>query len=533
MQTNKIKVMKKNDYKLWLALLTFSISMNSLKGQSVIASLAEDGDIKVVTSGKEQAMKKFIVYYEKKTNEKDTLTIGAEEFSLDATTTYLKKNDMAFKFNKDGTVSFLNHKNMDRTVLFCDVCKCFALDKCPDVKTKTENGNNKEKDNDLLPDFPFPPEFSSKGKSVKDSFPDNKNGYYHLMIDADPRIGIKKNNTLYVKYLNNDKPTFKIAKSLRVNSSLSVFIKNFNFDNLENINIIFNGTDYQYEKSLSDIYNEVTLVKTKDTSLAKPVSTESPKKDTAITYVLKLTRNYLDSLDALNINDLAKLNKYKDNLKTYFEKHKDEFSEEAIELLNKILVWYPEYVSLNPIAIGVPDNDEADIELIIKEKNTSENKYNVGTYYIKGKAGVVAGGRGSLFFTNLKNHEAYIDSSDHKARLDNSHRLSIGIGASGIVSFRTGSPVTPSVNLGFFVPLDEDISPFGQFGPGINYGTKKVGLNLSFGLAFGKVNDIKARYKDIDMRTISNLDVNGITEKVWKIGWAFSLGMRFNISSKK
>ena len=32
------------------------------------------------------------------------------------------------------------------------------------------------------------------------------------------------------------------------------------------------------------------------------------------------------------------------------------------------------------------------------------------------------------------------------------------------------------------------------------------------------------------MRTIQNIDVNGITEKVWKWGWSFSLGLSFNIA---
>lgn len=531
--------MNSNTIKFFLLGGIASLGIHTGSGQSITAKFNEDAGKVLIQrfpadAAKDDPVDTLVVFYTNKKGREVRYSLNANMPNFKLDTTYLEKEKTEFKVDATGKIIF--KKGSEIQIVYCKDNKVFAIDSCTPKGKETNPDIEKDKGtkNQRI-NFPFPPEFFSQSKSTKEVFPDNKKGYYHVVIDANPRIGQKKNNTLYTKFLNKGIATYRIAKSLKVNSSLSVFIKNYSFDNLEDINISVNGTDYQYAKSLSDIYNEAALVKAADTAKANDTGTVAIgtiKKDTSLVTFLKLTRSYLDSIDALNINDLAKLGRYKENLKQYYLDHKSDFNEEALSLLNRILTWYPSLVSLNPIAIGIPDNDEVDIELKIKEKNIPEKKYNIGTYYVKGKAGVVAGARGSLFFTNLKNHEAYIDSSDNKAKLDMSHRLSVGIGASGIVSFRTGSPVTPSVNLGFFVPLDEEISPFGQFGPGINYGTKKVGLNLSFGLAFGKVNDIKARYKDIDMRTISNLDVNGITEKVWKLGWALSLGMRFNISSK-
>lgn len=476
----------------------------------------------------------------------DTLTVfypdgqKVKTYSLDVehiSETTLKKKHLEgtpteFGFDSLGMVKFKNGSS--REVYFCKDKKCFSVGSCADVAAKPPKDTIKNKGGIMSPDFPFPPQFSPDSDSIPGNMPNDSAGYYHLVIDANPNIAHKRNNTLYVKKIKGDATFYKISKWLKAGSSLSVFISNYNFALLENINLSINGRDYHYEQGIQNIYDSVLPKETgeKDTSVEAAEGVAFTAVDSSMILIsqLKWTLEYLNKYTSLNINDMVLLNEYKANLRKFFTDHSDKFNKEGIGLLNQILVWSPWLVSLGPIATAIPDSDEVAFELKIKDKGVAEKSYSVATYFVKGKASVTAGGKGSLFFTNLKNKEAYIDSADHKARLDDSHCLSIGVGASGIVSFRTGSAYTPSINLGFFVPLGEDLSPFGHIGPGINYGTKKVGLNLSAGLAFGKVNAIKSWYKDIDMRTIQNLDPMGITYKEWSLGWSVSFGLSFNIA---
>lgn len=522
-------------------LLALFLNMEIANGQggtdttnNIKVLLDKDGSLTVNVYGAKDQKDILIVEYQDSKSEKKADTFYAKEYHIDPTEVRLEHNDMAYKIDKDGIVSFVNHYKLDRPIRFCQSCKCLVagsenVGNC--LEASDEKSGTDDKKNGLLSDFPFPPQFSPKSGIDADLFPDSKRGYYHLVIDADADLSRKKNNTLYIKNLGKDIATYKIANCLRVNSSLSVFIKNYNFSNFEDINLTINGTDYYYSQALDGLYPGAvdSIQGGKSDSI---LAAATPNEDTLklIKRKLQFAKNYLEGYISLNINDIVLLNQYKSDLAAYYGAHSTVFDKDAANLLSQILTWYPQLVSLTPIALTIPDNDEVEIELKIRDKKGPERKYDVGNYRIKNGASVTAGGKGSLFFTNLKNKEAYIDSADHRAKLDGSHRLSIGIGASGIVSFRTGSAYTPTINLGFFVPLGEDLSPFGHIGPGINYGTKKVGLNLSAGLAFGKVNAIKTWYKDVDMRTIQNLDPMGITYKEWKLGWSASFGLSFNIA---
>ena len=527
--------MKFIDLKSMIILLPSLIFFNTIKSQTITASLAADKSISIETSKNDASVNNFSQFIIRYTtnNGKDSLPIVAAEFTLD-TITRLQKQDMAFRFEKDGKVTFLNHRGLDRVVLFCEKCKCFAIKECPNSIAKKLVTDIKN--NEIPADFPFPPQFSPQSENPSALFPVDNIEYYHLVIDANPNILCKKNNTLYERYTRqDDQVRFKIVRSLKVNSSLGIFISNYNFASLEDVSVSVNGNDYHYEKGIGDIYSAVVPGKgeKKEGADSSAKATATDLQDSLQTIKNNLSwvyDTYLNKYTSLNINDIILLNKYKASLSKFYVAHAGLFNIEAVDLMNKILVWSPQLVSLSPIAVTIPDSDEVEIEVKIKEKDIAEEKYPVGTYYTRGKAAVIAGAKGSLFFTNLKNNEAYIDSSDHRAKLDNKHQVSVGIGASGILSFRTGTAWTPTINLGFFIPLGEDIAPFGYFGPGINYGTQKVSFNLSAGLAFGKINEIKTSYKGIDMRTIQNLDVNGITDKVWKTGWAVSLGMSFNLS---
>jgi opacity protein-like surface antigen len=136
--------------------------------------------------------------------------------------------------------------------------------------------------------------------------------------------------------------------------------------------------------------------------------------------------------------------------------------------------------------------------------------------------------------TGLKNHEAYTDTSGGKkfARLDKTGKSSVGLGLNVETLYRTGSSFCPTFNVGFFVPFDEDLTPFLVFGPGINIGSKNVSLGITGGAALGKINAISGQFKD---RDLTGLDLTNeqLTQKVWKWGWQVGIGLRFNIATSK
>lgn len=523
-------------FPITLIVILFSLPLIG-RTQKIVAKYDDNaGTVKITREPRgepKEAVDTFTVIYRVNQEEKQfSLDVGHTDDST-LNKTYLKDQNTEFSFDPDGKVIFKKGSSLD--VYFCKDKKCFIAGTCVDAVVKKPDTSKKGGAGVVPSGFPFPPQFSPRSDVLSSLLPLDSLAYYHLVIDASPDIAGRRNNTLYEKKMRKgDSPVFKITTWLRVNSSVSIYISNYNFSSLEDINLSVNGKDYHYEQGIGNIYNsvlpEAEEKKVDKDNVSSQVALTAADSSEVIKNQLDWTLDYLNQFTSLNINDIGLLNQYKTNLNEFFAAHPGLFNEAAIALLNQILTWNPPMVSLSPVAVTIPDSDEVEFELKIKDKGVAEKKYALGSYYVKGKASVIAVAKGSLFFTTLKNNEAYIDSADHKAKLDDKHQMSVGIGASGILSFRTGSAWTPTINLGFFVPLGEDISPFGHLGPGINYGTQKVSFNLSAGRSFGKVNAIKARYKDIDMRTIQNIDVNGITEKVWKWGWSFSLGLSFNIA---
>ena len=208
----------------------------------------------------------------------DSQILDASTFMVDERMKYNENSMTEFSFTKvektdNGKVGFTQPIN-DLSVFFCDKCKCFALDKCPN--DSTEDTMPTLKSNGILNGFPFPPEFSPKADTSHSLYPDNSLGYYHLVIDANADLSRKKNNTLYVKTLKNDTAAYKIAKWFKVNSSLSVFIRNYNFSNLVDIKIAVNGNDYHYEHALNSLYSQVF-----DSALKGKTGTDSGAKPVA------------------------------------------------------------------------------------------------------------------------------------------------------------------------------------------------------------------------------------------------------------
>ena len=388
------------------------------------------------------------------------------------------------------------------------------------------------------------PEFNSLDNDSLFDKRKRKNRY--LVIDAHPDLRYKQNSILLKrnnKSEDNAVAIFKEAKALPIHSSLSVLIRNYNFSTLENITISINGIDYQYEDDINFLFKPG--VQPKETQPIAGIQSDNGIEDRIQKEGdIDTIKKYLDEAYTLisknefwNINDLYKLNNYKTMLLESDEIQKNLLSTEAAKSLGKILYWSPQYVSLTPIALEVPKNDEVKITAKVVKEDKKPEEFPVGTYKTSGG---MAFSVSSLFYvTGLKNNEVYTkqvqvndSTKELRATMDSTNQMSVGIGLNAEINFRTGCLLRPTLNVGFFVPLGQELTPFIAVGPGISIGNKNVKFSLNGGLAFGQINVIAERYRDTDLSTFPDLINDDLSHKVWKPSWYVGLGVSFNIVGK-
>jgi opacity protein-like surface antigen len=203
-----------------------------------------------------------------------------------------------------------------------------------------------------------------------------------------------------------------------------------------------------------------------------------------------------------------------------------------------VISFYPEFVSIVDIPLSANDVDEIAIKLTLKKKGENAGtEYTIGRYDVAG--GISASYGAALYVTNLKNNDVYTDSvqtvsamdttNQYHAFLANDNKMSIGIGANVDFEFRTGTMFRPVICMGFFVPFEEELTPFVAPGLGFALVTSKAKFTLTGGPAFAKVNAIADRYlgKDLSGLDLSN---ESLTVKTWQTGWQISVGFSFNLS---
>ena len=359
-----------------------------------------------------------------------------------------------------------------------------------------------------------------------------------LLIDAHPNIKQKQNNLLLERNKKVDtgkliSEQFKEVKSLYINSSLGILIRNYNLDRTEQMVVTINGVDYSYEKDIRDLLDMSKVTPTDNDTPATFESTNDNKvKDDYFYKYLKRAYNSINKNEYLNINDLNQLNAYKIQLKEYTENYSDTLSPEAQYELGKILYWSPEFISLTPIALEVPENDEIEISLKIENAGKATKEYHLGSYKTKGGMGFNLGGL--FYITGLANNDVYTESyvvdsttTELRAYIDSTNKVSVGIGFNAEFNFRTGTLIRPTINVGFFVPLGTELTPNLAIGPGFSLGNKKVKFSLNGGLAFGQINSVAERYKDKDVSNVT--DLTSLTKKVWKPSWYVGIGVSFNV----
>ncbi|CAM3905929.1 MULTISPECIES: hypothetical protein [Flavobacterium] len=363
----------------------------------------------------------------------------------------------------------------------------------------------------------------------------NKTNRY-LIIDASANHNKKINNSLFkAKDVDTfgeadefDK-NFTKADALPVNGSVTIFIRNYNFHDLEKIAVEMSGADFSYSYSIKDILAQLKdkIDDPKKEVTAATAYKEKEKLNNDLTNILAKFKEYT----YLNLNDLYKIEEYKRQLYQFYEKNYATFGEEEIAIFSEIIHWYPAYLSITPIAITVPENDEVAINVTLKNKNDdTPYQTKVGQFKTTGGIGFNLGGM--FYITNLKNNSVYTKASETtgqvRAFMNSDNQSSVGIGLNSEIYFRTGYLVRPTLNMGFFLPFDEDLTPFGAIGPGISIASKKVKFSISWGLAVGKINTIREQYKDVEIDP-TDLTNDQLGEKVWKFGNYFGFGLTYNL----
>ena len=362
----------------------------------------------------------------------------------------------------------------------------------------------------------------------------NKTSRY-LILDASPNHNKKINNSLFKPkdiqtFGDTDtfEDNFQKADALPVNGSLTIFIRNYNFHNLEKVSIEITGADFSYTYSIKDILAQLkTKVEENQENTKSTNDKESRKLSNDLTTILEKFKEYT----YLNLNDLYKIEEYKKILYSFYELNFKSFTDEEIAIFSEIMNWYPQYLSITPIAITVPENDEVEINVTIKNKNEdTPHQTKVGHFKTTGGIGFNLGGM--FYITNLKNNSVYTKASETsgqvRAFMNSENQSSVGIGLNSEIYFRTGYLLRPTLNMGFFIPFDEDLTPFGAIGPGISIASKKVKFSFSWGLAVGKVNTIKEQYNNVEFDP-TDLTNDQLEEKVWKFGNYFGFGLTYNL----
>ena len=71
--------------------------------------------------------------------------------------------------------------------------------------------------------------------------------------------------------------------------------------------------------------------------------------------------------------------------------------------------------------------------------------------------------------SRLKNNAVYAEqetidgNNELRAKMDEENNTSVGIGAVFEASYRTGSNLRPSINIGFFLPFEEEFTLITKF----------------------------------------------------------------------
>ncbi len=463
---------------------------------------------------------------------KDEVNLKNKDFRLQIIT----ESNSKFTFRIQASIADkIIDQGGEKTFLYCKKSDVF--------KTDGEPCN----DYDQITQVPFP-----QFQDFEDELPKSRNHRY-LVIDANPNPLKKSNVTLYKfrnsvpeydkgsTFTDNFQARLKKTRSIPRNSSFSVFVAYHSLRTIKSVSIEISGLDYSFNKGISDILGLINTTENKEQQEEKKDGEEGmeaasfDKNDTKEESYLKTVEKYLyetESIQYLNINDLLAIEEYKKTLNNAIQNGNIPLNAEGIQSLSRIMEWYPKWISITPISLMVPDADEFEIKTVIAYNNGTSMKNTVANYRVSGGMAFNLGSR--VYLTGLKNNKVYTEDIENgdgamekRARINKDHQTSVGVGLNGEIAFRTGGIVNPTLNLGFFVPFEEDISPYLAFGPGFTLTAAKVKFSFSGGVAIGSVNAVAERFIDKDVSSVT--DVTTLSEKVWDSSWYLSIGLSYKL----
>lgn len=376
--------------------------------------------------------------------------------------------------------------------------------------------------------FPFPV-FSY-------SFDETKINKSHriLLIDGTPRNNLNRGFSL--RKGNKEDYELKHAKALVTGNSLSVFTKNIGLRNLDYIKVSVNGNDYTFNAGVSNLFDSTLELKKSSTNPPQLTSDNDQQieQDKINQGYFTTTLNNLNTLNELTIEDYQILQRYQSALLDSVKGKR--LDPTSLSLASQIVSFTPKYLNITSFPLTIPNNDEVTISTEVKYKGGQSNSVSSGTFKTTGALSVNVGS--AVYFTGLKNNNVYTESivvdgepNELRAAIDEDDQLSVGVGINSEITYRTGSILRPLVSLGFFVPFEEEITPYLATGGGFAIIDKNVSFSVSGGIAFGKINSINERYRDVDLNTIPNFNELNLIQKVWSSSWYVSIGVGFNLNS--
>ena len=334
------------------------------------------------------------------------------------------------------------------------------------------------------------------------------------------------------------------ASAVHKKGNLTVYLSSLKISEISELSLTINGTDYSYDKDLSEILGKLSTPdsrdKEKDGEEIKKSSSDGEKenlKTQRAEHLNSVLNYYKGNVKALSKDDIKELNQYKSVLENTVYANNIDLNEEGRKVLSELLSWSPKYIGLTPIAPNIADSDEINVSVSVKYNNTPKETVPIGSYKVAGGVSFDLGG--AFFFTGLKNSRVFTeevgegDESQLLAKRDDENQLSVGFGLNSEVSFRTGYLLRPTFNIGAFIPFEEEISPYITIGPGVGLYDKKLKVNLLAGIAVGKVNAIKAEFIEKDLSDMDNLTNESISEKVWDTSWFIGIGIRYKFKEDK
>lgn len=332
--------------------------------------------------------------------------------------------------------------------------------------------------------------------------------------------------------------SWKKKTNLHIGGSLIVRLENCVME-LDKPSISLNEIEYKYDNDVSDLLSD--LLDTEDESQgsidsAVNIDKISTSLDALSMYLSKVYRSWSSGRSDLSLSEYEELKQYKEDLKAAIEKSYKQLNEDQQYHYSNVMNWQPASISLTPIALDVPNADEVEVELEINQ-GTTQQKYDLGTYRTRG--GVSFGINGKLFVSSIDDRSVYTDNvvadsvSMKMAFLETDSKLRIGVGTEAQLSFRTGTLIRPTVNIGGFVPFDEDISPNFTLGTGLGILNSRVNMSISAGLTLGQIVKIANRYEAEDLNKYQDLTNETLSTKDWTAGYFIGIGVSYNVSEKE